>query len=76
VLLGGEREDGCTDSEMSQLLPYCVKRLALIMAGDGRVCTIETQHVLEMGQYMGKVLYERQNLLLESCAVSTTDRCL
>jgi hypothetical protein len=36
----------------------------------GRVCTIGTERVLDMGQYMGKVLYERQNLLLESCIVS------
>jgi hypothetical protein len=30
----GKREDGWSDSEMSQLLPDSVKKLALIMAGD------------------------------------------
>jgi hypothetical protein len=31
---------------------------------------------MEMGQYMGNVLYEREDLLLESYAVSIADRCL
>jgi hypothetical protein len=62
VLQGGKREDGWTDSGMSQLLPDCVKRLALIMAGDAGFAQLKQSMCWKWVSYMGKVLYERHNL--------------
>jgi hypothetical protein len=76
VLQGEKREDGWTDSGMSQLLPDCVKRLALIMAGVAGFAQLKQSMCWKWVSYMGKILNERQNLLLETFAVSTADRCL
>jgi len=76
VLQGRKREDGWTDSEMNQLLPDCVKRLALIMAGDAGLAQLKHNMCWKWVNIWERFLYERQDLLLETCAVSTADSCL